>query len=385
MECTPIGCATYVASIVNRRTGQASIDCPDLGDLIDGINYHRTKRAVSTCDLTIILLDGQDGASCCGCKIKPWRDVVRIQRCTPDGRVEGLAWEGVVTLVTEDYDKGTMSVQASDWAVDAARRPEARTTITGSMDEAELWYALFVDAITGGFGFLNPDGWAATGKKVEADITAATATALGTNNVPYLTGNTLSSVDWCVIGRRLYGPGPTLDSGNIWGTLHTSRDWDDRPAIQIDGTGVASQYRLGGKNKAQEDIVGFYPPNPVVDPDLGLHNVTSVLGAGTWTVETLTAEAAVRWRAHQDNELFLVTNNATLSKDCPVCFFDLIPGRLFLVDTDNTCTKLTSAVSLINVAVDVTPDNDGVLREERVAIDFHQPESLSLPSDLLSL
>lgn len=382
-RATANGCACYRVTVWDRTAGGPSTTCVLDESNVVSLVWRWTLNTTSTLDL-IVTADDHGGVACCDCVVRPWRDIVTVERVAPDGTPEGVVWQGPVTLVTDNGPEGVLLIEASDWSVDAARRPVARTAHPAGLDEADLWHRLFTDSLTGGFGWLTPGGWTPTGSVWPDPIDAASDTVAGTDTTELLFADRLRSVQWAVIARTVYGPGPTTNGDQVRGTLRTSTDWDSRPVVQLDGTTVASQVRLVAANEDDSgDIVGVFPPTPVVDPDDGLHILTVRID-GNWTQTELTEAAKGRWLQIRGLLAFVVSETASLTADAPVTVWDLLPGHRFTLVADRSCVPVSEVMQVLQVVVEVAPDATGCLREGRVAVDLNRPGSSLLPLGLLS-
>ena len=360
-------CAGYRIRIVERVTSRTVCD---ITDLVASGTWRRVLQNVSTVEITADTGNNDDpGGRCCDCIPRLWVDDIVIERTSTDGRVEGVVWRGPAVQVIDDEIDGTITITAADNSIWWTRHNRARTSITGTVDEAELWWRLVADAEAGVFSMLSIPGPSPTGQAREVTIEPATDTTEGSDNQILIFGG-LPTVMWTVVDRVVYGPGPTTVGDVPFAALDTARHWVD-PGAVIDNDGVtfASQVRLVAADSTGAPIVGIYPPDPVATPAAGEHVITYRID-GIYTQAALTAAARRRWESDRSGARYLVTSTSSLSETAPVTVWDLIPGRVFTVTAGRACSNLDGLMRLYNVAVEFTSTGDGTLTETRVAIDF---------------
>lgn len=377
-DAAPNLCAFYRVLTVDRLTGGELCDLTEIG--VNG-TWHWGLNTTSEVELTVTLVDG-----CCECIPVPWQNLLVIERLGIDHQPEGIVWSGFVTQTLEDQLVGTLTVKASDRSIIWTRRDRTRVTITGTIDEADLWARLATDAETGDPSGIVIGPYTPTGAFVIATARAATATDIGTNNQDPLFGSTLPAVQWAVIDRDLYGPGPTTTGPAPWAELDVSHHWVDQAAVvDTDGDNVASQVRLFTVDEDDNQLVGEWPPTPSIDRRYGLH-IRSYQSQNSYTQQQITAAARARYERDRDPYVFLVTSSDSLSPDAPVTVWDLIPGRRFTVTSEETCEQiLGQPLEVYNVAVELADNGDGFAAEARVAADFATPGTNARSEDRVSI
>ena len=118
---------------------------------------------------------------------------------------------------------------------------------------------------------------------------------------------------------------------------------------------------------------GHPRPDPVRDPVRGLH-IATFQSAVLATSDQLTAIAHRQWERDRDGHRYLVTSQDSLSSDAPITIWDCVPGRFFVVNSEETCAQVLGELfRLYNVAVEFAGTGDGRCVETRVAVDLGPP------------
>lgn len=373
-------CAYYRVRLVERFTQRTICDLTPLGAFG---TFRWILSTTGFMDLSIPTRNNR--IECCECFPRPWADEIVIDRRNPARESEGIVFRGVVTRTVEDQSNEVIKVSAGDGSIWWTRHDRARSTVDAVMDETDAWRAVVLDAERGAFSGVRVGPGTPTGVSTRLQLTAASATAEGSENQSLIFGG-YPNVMWAIVDRTLYGPGSTTVGEEPHATLDTGLHWV-QPGAEIDNDGAdfASQIRLVGATVGGDTVIGVWPTEPLSTSLLGEH-VRTYSQEGVFTQAEITEAARARWITDREIRQFLVTSEDSLSSTAPVTVWDCVPGRVFQVAASGACSSLGRLMRVYNVAVDFADSGDGRLAETRVAIDLRPHTAVGAVSyDRLSI
>lgn len=366
MAVDTLGCGQY--EVYFKTRGGDSFVCR----AVNMISLSWGRKLNSTSDAKVTFgLRGSDG-DCCGCagQINPWQHEMAIYR---DG-IE--VWCGVITGGEIDNDAQTATFDAKDLSIWLTKR---WVTLTDDKefedaDIVEVYDWLLTHAyyqepwdmdwvfntdrlgipIDREYTSYSPprDRWGGSYPNVEAE----------------LAGLRKSGVDFTVI-RRTYLAGDLETQQGINGRL-TDKHWDKAPKITIIGTGMATEVGVGGGSGGyygwDDDQMWIESPNDVYRNEFGLLQYFES-APELDEEETIGVPNAIAQRAFGLRELkkrpFEYINSGSLSKSAPITIEQLIPGRYFAIELNQTCRVVQSNYLLIGVSVSYGADDETVAVE----------------------
>lgn len=370
MAVDTLGCGQY--EVYFKTRGGDSFVCR----AVNMISLTWNRKLNTTSDAKVVFgLRGTEG-NCCACvgQINPWQHEMAIYR---DG-IE--VWCGPVTGGEVDEDSQIATFDAKDLSAWLGKR-WIELTEDKSFEEADIvevynWlmaHAYYQDP-------WNMD-WVFNTEKVGIPIDREYTSYAPPDERwggPYpnieseLSDLRKSGLDFTVI-RRTYLAGDLDTQRGINGRL-TDKHWDKAPTITIIGTGMATEVGVGGgaggyygwdddqmwierpydQYREQFGLLQYFESAPDLDEE-----------------ETIGVPNAIAQRAFGLRELkkkpFEYINSGSLSKGAPVTIEQLIPGRYFAIELNQTCRFVQSNYLLTGVTVSHGAE------EETVAVEMSPP------------
>lgn len=354
MAVDTLGCGEY--EVYFKIRGGDSFVCRAQNMI--SLTWGRKLNAVSEAQV-LFGLRGTDG-DCCSCvsQINPWQHEMAIYR---DG-IE--VWCGPITGGEVDEDSQTATFDAKDLSVWLSKR-WIELTEDKEFEEADIvevynWLitqAYYQEQWNMDWVF-NTDH---LGIPIDREYTAYSTSVdrwggsyLNVENE--LSGLRKSGIDFTVI-RRTYLAGDLETQQGINGRL-TDKHWDTAPKITIIGSGMGTEIGVGGGVGGyygwDNDQMWIERPNDVYRNQFGLLQYFES-APELDEEETIGTPNAIAQRAFGLRELkkrpFEYVNSGSLSQGAPVTFDDLIPGRYFAIELNQTCRNIQGNYLLTGVSV----------------------------------
>ena len=356
-----IRCASYSVYLVDEF-GRRRPDCDFTDSDLTG-RWRRQKNGSSFADLELneLTVDG-----CCPCQPDIPNDRLVIERVGDEpGSVPKRVWSGRVS--SWNRNRLGFSLEAVDDSVLWwGRQRRLKRPFTGSGDQSSVWLKLAEQA-----GLVSQPTSAATGVQASLDLPVGQF---------YRTGfEALDLVCWTVVGDRLYGPAPS-GLGLPALSLDADQDFANPGEAALIGSDLDAYY--------DHVCVWWDADRFVTVPESGgLWPLNIDLFDTTEAVASVTARRL--WdRVQTSDNLFVVTGDATLDTRAGLSIDDLVPCRLFTVNTDQGCGGRRAVMELCQVVVGFESAVVGgrrVLRESRVAVDLAPPGFDLTRVDLISI
>lgn len=331
----PLGCGFYVVRLVND--GQPILQA----DKVTTVTWARRRDEVSIATITIPI-GGTDLVPCCDGidKIEVDRTEVIIER-------NGIGvWQGwVLNDVTITRD--TIVINASDILGWTERRVLDDNHVDVGLDLTDIALGYFADSNLSDLPWViqsSPSGVTGNRTVLTTDYRFASDALRDLYE---------SGLDATVVaGVLLLGP-----ETQLCGTLRLrDTDIDGDPEIKTDGRLRATRVIVKGGN----GIVSIYPPTPPVvcfrAADI-VHDDESILDQSSADATAISLYDQVS----SSFPYFLhVPEGSALNPDAPVHINALIPGAIFQFTSDALCVRISMAMRLVAVDVDVSAGFESV-------------------------
>jgi hypothetical protein len=320
-------------------------------------------------------LNGTDG-DCCGLAgtVNPWEHELAIYR---DGTE---VWCGPITGGEIDNDTLTATFEARDLSTWFDRRWVEVYDTDVDFDEADITEVL--DWLIGHGYYKDPweMEWIISGRlniPVTRTYTAFTPPVeRWGGNYPKIADEIRdllnARVDYTVI-RRVMLAGDLSNNGTPVARF-TDKSWIKPPKTIILGLGMATEVGVGGGNGGyygwSDDQMWIERPNDDERARYGLLQ-RFVPSPEFDDVDTYTLPNPVTQRAAELRELlkqpYVYVSGGQLSPTAPITFDQLIPGRHYRIDLNQTCRQITTDYVLTSFDVDFAEG------EEHISVELVPP------------
>lgn len=363
MSTDTLGCGKYEV-YARSRGGDTNI-----GRFVNLTNLKWGRKLNDPSEATVTFaLNGNEG-DCCGlaASINPWEHELSIMR---DGEE---VWCGPITGGEIDNENLTATYDAKDLSAWFDRRWVEVYDTDVEFDDADITEVL--DWLIGHGYYKDPWNmeWF-VGDPLNIPVTRSYVSFTPpserwSGNYPMI-GQEIrdllkASLDYTTIRRVLIAGSLTTSTGPT--ARFTDKAWAKPPKTIILGLGMAEEVGVGGGNGGyfgwSDDQIWIERPYDLERAKYGL--LQSFVPAPEFDdVDTYTLPNPVTQRAAELREIkkqpFIYVSGGQLAPDAPVTFDQLIPGRHFRIDLNETCRPITSDYVLTSLDVEFNADGESV-------------------------
>lgn len=360
-----LGCGQYEVYFKSRGGGTFIGRARDL----TALRWGRKLDDVSEASISFSL-NGSDTAACCGlaATVNPWEHEMSVIR---DGEE---VWCGPVTGGEIDTAGATASFQAKDLSAWFDHRwVEVRDTDV-EFDEADIT-AVFDWLLSHGYDKdpFNLDWFVGDPLRIPITRTYVSYSPESERwggvfpNIGSEIRDLLKSrIDYTTI-RRVLIAGNLQTGASATPIPLNDKDWQTPPKIAIIGTAMATEQGVGGGNGGffgyEDDQMWIERPNDADRAKYGLlqsfESAPELDQEDTYELPNMITQRAKELRAIRSSP-FIYLQGGTLNQNATVTFDQLIPGRHFRVNLEQTCRAVRSDYLLIETSTTLSDTGEEV-------------------------